>query len=164
MDDEIAEIVRQHGWFAAAINDYEPPFTYSIGFMQTCVHPELIMFGMNEGGNAYALLSGLFHDIRAGKSYATPGIYDVELGGVQHRVGFRRVHLTQHPLYLGFAMGFLTNIDRMGQLEAMQAFWPDQQGKFPFEPGCNAAVPHLQPRLDIGLTPREVREWERRWE
>jgi hypothetical protein len=73
------------------------------------------------------------------------------------------VHPTQHPLYLGFAMGFLTNIGRIGELQAMQAFWPDSWGKFPFEVGCDIDVHSLQPRLDIGLTPQEVQRFEREW-
>ena len=163
MDDEIAEVVRQHGWFAASIRDHKPPFLYTVGLMETCRHPEFISFGL-ESGNAHALFSGLIRDIRAGASYAEPGIRVVKLAGGEHRVGFRRVHPTQHPLYLGFAMGFLTNLGRIGQLEAMQAFWPDGAGKFPFEVGCDLAVYQLQPRLDIGLSSREVRRFQRQFE
>jgi hypothetical protein len=163
MDDEIAEVVREHGWYAANISDHRPPFLYTIGLMETCRHPEFIIFGL-EADNAYALFSGLIHDIRAGRSYAEPGVYTVNLGEDEHRVGFRRVHPTQHPLYLGFAMGFLTNIGRIGELQAMQAFWPDRQGKFPFEVGCDLGVYQLQPRLDIALTPSEIQRFERLWE
>ncbi len=34
MDDEIAEVVREYGWFAAAISNHKPPFLYTIGLMQ----------------------------------------------------------------------------------------------------------------------------------
>jgi hypothetical protein len=163
VDDEFAEDVRIHGWSVANINDHKPPFQYTIGLMQTCRHPEFIVFGL-DSDNAHALFSGLVRDLRAGRSYAQPGVYTINLGSDEHRVGFRRVHPTQHPLYLGFAMGFLTNIGRIGELEAMQAFWPDSSGKFPFEAGCDLAVYELQPRLDLGLTPREVRRFERQWE
>ena len=163
MDEEIAEIVREHGWYAANVNDADPPFLYTIGLMETCKHPEFIIFGL-DADNAYALFSGLIADIRNGKRYSGNGVYTIDLGGDQHQVGFRRVHPTQHPLYFGFAMGFLTNIGRIGELEAMQAFWPDREGKFPFDVGCDLAVFHIQPRLDIGLTDREVREFERRWQ
>jgi hypothetical protein len=61
-------------------------------------------------------------------------------------------------------MGFMTNIGRIGELEAVQAFWPDGAGKFPFDVGCDLAVYALQPRLDIGLSPREVRPFQRQWE
>ena len=163
MDDEIAEVVRQYGWFLANVSDHKPPFLYTIGLMETCRHPEFIIFGL-DADDAHGLFSGLIQDIRTGKSYAEPEVYTVRLGGTEHRVGFRRVHPTQHPLYLGFAMGFLTNVGRIGELEAMQAFWPDGDGKFPFEVGCDLGVYELQPRLDLGLSPREVREFERQWE
>ena len=121
------------------------------------------MFAL-EADNAHALFSQLVRDIHAGRSYAEPGVYTVRLGGDEHQVGFRRVHPTQHELYLGFAMGYCRDIGRWGELEAMQAFWPDTGGKFPFEAGCDPAAWQLQPRLDIALTPRELRRWRRQWE
>ncbi len=117
MDEEIANIVHQHGWYAANVSDAEPPFFYTIGLMQTYQHPEFITFGL-EAENAYALFWGLINDIRNGASYAESSVRTIELGGEMHNVGFRRVHSTQHPLYLGFAMGFMTNIGRIGELEA----------------------------------------------
>lgn len=163
MEEEIAEIVQEHGWYAASISDHEPPFLYSIGLMQTCDHPELIVFGL-EPDNAHALLSGLIQHIRSGESFVRPRVYSVRIEDDQHRVGFRPVHPTQHPLYLGFAMGYCRRIGRWGELQAVQAFWPDSHGKFPFEVGCDFGVYQLQPRLDIGLTPREVKRFQRQWE
>jgi hypothetical protein len=163
LHDEIAEIVRQYGWYAANVSDHKPPFVYTIGLMETCKHPEFIVFGL-DGDTAHALLSGLVRDIRAGQSYVEAGVHTVNLDGNEHQVGFRRVHPTQHPLYLGFAMGFLRNIGRIGELQAVQAFWPDNHGKFPFEVGCDWSVYELQPRLDIALSPREVKRFERLWE
>lgn len=163
MDEEIADIVRQYGWFLANVSDHKPPFLYTIGLMETCRHPEFIIFGI-DADNAKALFSGLIRDIHAGTPYSKPGVYTVVLGGQEYRVGFRRVNPTQHPLYLGFAIGFLTNNGRLGELEAMQAFWPDESGKFPFDVGCDLAVYELQPRLDLALTPREVRRFQRQFE
>jgi Domain of unknown function (DUF4262) len=163
VDDVFAEDVRVHGWAAVSITDHKPLFVYTLGLMQSCGHPEFIMFGL-EAGNVHALFSQLYRDIKDGHSYAEPGIYAIRLSDDEHRVGIRRVHPTQHELYLGFAMGFLTNIGRMGELQAMQAFWPDRVGKFPFEVGCDWSVYELQPRLDIALSPREVRQRRRQWE
>ena len=163
MEDEISEVVREHGWYAASISDHEPPFLYSIGLMQTLNHPEFIMFGL-EAENSHALFSQLVRDIRAGQSYAEPGVHTVNIAGAEYRVGFRRVHPTQHALYLGFAMEYCRHIGRWGELEAIQAFWPDSSGKFPFDVGCEPEVYQLQPRMDIGLTPQELRQWRRQWE
>jgi hypothetical protein len=163
VEEEIAEVVRQYGWYAASSSDHQPPFLYTIGLMKTLNHPEFITFGL-DADNAHALFSQLVWDIRANQSFAEPGVYTVRIDGDEHRVGFRRVHPTQHELYLGFAMGYCRHIGRIGELEAMQVFWPDSDGKFPFEVGCDPAVSQLQPRLDIGLTPREVRQFQRQWE
>lgn len=163
MEEEIAEVVREHGWFAASISDHDPPFLDTIGLMATCKHPELIVFGLDPN-HAHALCSGLVDAIRAGGSFAQPGVYPVHIGGDEHQVGFRRVQLTQHPLYLGFAMSYCRYAGHPGELQAVQAFWPDHDGKFPFEAGCDPGVFQLQPRLDIPLTPSEVRRFERLWE
>jgi hypothetical protein len=161
MDDEIADIVRQHGWFAASIYDNKPPFLYSIGLIQTCDHPELIVFGW-ESKTAHALCSAIIRDIRGGKSFAARGVFAVAVGDSELRIGIRRVHPTQHPLYLGFAMGFCRRVRK--SLEAVQVFWPDEKGLFPFDVGCNAEVFDIQPRLDFALSPSEIRRFKRQCE
>jgi Domain of unknown function (DUF4262) len=162
VEEEIAKVVREHGWYAASVFDHEPPFLYSIGLMQTLNHPEFIIFGL-EAATAHDFVSGLVRDIRNGGRFVEPGVRTVALTRGDQRVGFRRVHPTQHPLYLGFAMGYCRHIGRIGALEAVQVFWPDGSDRFPFDVGCDLAVYRLQPRLDIGLTPREVQEWQRQW-
>ena len=163
MEEEIAEVIRKYGWYAASISDYQPPFLYTIGLMQTLNHPEFIMFGL-EAANMHSLFSQLVRNIRAGRSYTEPGVYTVNPTGDEHCVAFRRVHPTQHELYLGFAMGYCRYIGRIGELEAVQVFWPDAAGKFPFEVDCEWEVYQPQPRLDVTLTPRELRQWRRQWD
>lgn len=163
MDEEIAKIVRDYGWYAANVSDGKPPFLYTIGLMQSFRHPEFIMFGL-DAGNAHLLFSQLVRDIRAGGSYSDPAVYTIRLDGDEHLIGIRCVHPTQHPLYLGFAMGYMTSIGRIGELVAVQAFWPDSKGRFPFEAGCDLDVYDLQPRLDVALSPREIQQWQRQWE
>jgi len=163
VEDEIAEVVREHGWFAASISDHDPPFLYTIGLMQSCDHPEFIVFGL-DADNAHALFSQLIRDIRDGQRYDKPGVRTIHLGGDAHRVGLRPVHPTQHELYLGFAMGYCRHIGRWGELAAMQVFWPDAAGKFPFDAGSDLEVYRLQPRLDLAVTPRELKNRRREWE
>jgi Domain of unknown function (DUF4262) len=129
-DDEFADDVRTNGWALANVSDHKPPFQYTIGLMETCRHPEFILFGL-EGGHAHALFSALIRDIRAGKSYAEPGVYTVNIDGADWQVGFRRVHQTQHELYLGFAMGFLTNIGRIGGTGSNAGFLGGPRRKIP---------------------------------
>lgn len=84
MDDEIAGVVREHGWYAANVSDAESPFVYTIGLMQTFCHPEFIMFGL-DAGNAHALYTQLVRDIRGGGSFAEPGVPAVHARGADGR-------------------------------------------------------------------------------
>ena len=153
MEDEIAEVVRGHGWFAARVSDHDPPFFYSIGLVQTCGHPELIVFGLDPS-DAHVLLSAIVREIRAGRSHAQPDVYTVAMAE-DHRVGIRRAHPTQHQLYLGYAMGYSRYLGRIGELEAAQVFWPDSGARFLFDVGCDLGPYRCQPRLDIAV-PRAV--------
>ncbi len=129
--------------------------------MQTFGHPELIIFGLDPR-QSHGVLAGIVREIRIGGSFKTPGTHSGILLN-DARIAIRQVHPTQHPLYLGYAMGFCRHIGRVGQLQAVQVFWPDNGGKFPFDVGCDLDVYRHQPRLDIPLTPSEIKEFERQW-
>jgi hypothetical protein len=159
MDDErIAESVKKYGWNAISVSDHTPPFLYSIGLMPYGNHPELIVFGL-ESGEAHAILSAMIREIRIGKSFKEPGVYSL---AQDFSIGIRCVDETQHPLYLGYAMGYCRRMGRIGELQAVQVFWPDKNGKFPFDVGCDLEVYQSQPRLDLALTPSEIQEFERK--
>ncbi len=67
-------------------------------------------------------------------------------------------------MYLGFAMGYCqSDIGRLGESEATQVFWPDGNGKFPFDVGCEAdeQLRSAVTCTDSGLTARELRELRR---
>ena len=157
-NDLIAQDVEQNGWSCITIHDAEKPFAYTAGLMHTCQHPELIIFGRLRDDSG--ILDSLVAAIRDGNRIDEPQEYDL-LDGFP--IATRRVHRTQHELYFGFAMGFLTNIGRMGELEAVQVFVPDRNGVYPFQPNCSLTVYESQPRLDIGLTKSELSAWRRQW-
>ena len=71
-DEKIFESVQKHGWFAINVHDRLPPFLYTIGLMHTLSHPDFIAFGL-EGDDAYALMSDLIRNIRAGQLGVTTG-------------------------------------------------------------------------------------------
>jgi hypothetical protein len=158
-DDLIAGDVERNGWSCLTIHDAEPPFAYSAGLMHTWNHPELILFG--RANDDAAILTDLVATIRNGHRIDTPAVYEL-LDGFP--IATRRVHETQHGLYFGFAMGFLSRIGRIGELEAVQVFVSDIDGRYPFDPNCALPVYQSQPRLDIPLTPSELDEWRSQWE
>jgi hypothetical protein len=68
------------------------------------------------------------------------------------------VHPTQHEVYLGYAMGYYREIGDSDLLRAIQLFWPDKSGLFPFDLASDPVVASLQPRLEL---PRTGKRWAR---
>jgi hypothetical protein len=153
----IVRDVEQHGWSAISISDIDPPFIYTVGLMQTFDHPEAILFGL-EPKVTHGILANLVSNIRTGKRYVDSGTYDGVLNG--YSIGIRPVHESQHEQYLGYAMGFCLRSGHL-DLKAVQVYWPDRHGVFPFEPNCDLGVYSRQPRLDVALTPSELEDLDR---
>ena len=159
-DKEIAQSVAKHGWHAVDVNDASPPFVYTCGLMTTFDHPELIILGL-DSREAYSVLAIMVEELRHGHSFANPGSYDGILEG--RPIAVRKVHATQREMYLGYAMGHCRLMGNSGGLRARQVFWPDKQGRFPFDVGCDLDVYRLQPRLDLEVPPSERRAFRRQF-
>jgi Domain of unknown function (DUF4262) len=123
VDEEIAEAVHKHGWQLISINDNNPPFQYSIGFMPQ--HPEVIVFGL-ESKVASNVLNTVGRRVKENEVFEHKGIYEIE--AEPNRIAIRRVHATQVPLHFGCAMGFC-RISNLGDVQAVQLFWPDNHGR-----------------------------------
>ena len=147
-DDAILADVKRYGWSCVAVHDTSPPFAYTIGLVETYDHPELILFGRPD--DDYPILADLVTAVSEGTRIDPPAEYAL-LDGFP--VATRPVDASHHETYLGFAMGFIRRIGRIGQLQAVQIFIPDMEGVFPFQPDCAQPVYESQPRLDIPLTP-----------
>jgi Domain of unknown function (DUF4262) len=144
-DEVVARSVAKFGWHAISVTDRPPEFLYTCGLMTTFGHPEAIILGLNPR-TAYSVLEVLAEDIRRGRSFAAPGVYDGVLTDLP--IAVRAVHPSQHELYLGYAMGHCRYTGNPGGLVAIQVFWPDKKGLFPFDGGCDPGVRASQPRLD----------------
>ena len=151
--------IRKRGWSALNVSDGDPPFIYTVGLMETWAHPELIVFGMPPK-HLSGILSAMVHTIRNGASYSTEGTYPGILQG-EVRIAVRKVDPTQHQVYLGYALGHARMLNQ--ELTAMQVFWPDKIGKFPYEVGCDLAVYQRQrpARSCVGSPRPKFAEFER---
>ncbi len=161
-DHDIQEDVDRYGWSMLSICDHEPPFRYTVGLIRTFHQPEFVVFGL-DADVSYELLKTLIEELESGGSFSAHHVHEVRLHDAKFKLDFRLVHVTQHPLYLGYAMGFCRT-NSLGELSALQVFWADRRGEFPFDVGCDLDVYQRQPRLDISLTPSEIRRWESQWE
>jgi hypothetical protein len=162
VDEKLLENLRDFGWQSISVSDALPAFLYTVGLTQTLRHPEFIIFGL-EPETAHSIISAAVNSVRAGHTFTATGQSTIELKDGPLAIAYRRVHGSQHPLYLGEAMSFVRQLEYAGDLEVTQIFWPDISGKFPFEANCDWAVYESQPRLDVPLTRREIEEFEKRW-
>lgn len=153
-DAEIAKTVSRAGWHAIAITDCRNPYVYTCGLMTTFRHPELVIFHPDPQAG-YAIIAVIVEDIRNGRTF----IESSPFGGVlvSGNIATRQVHSSQHEFYLGYALEHCRHMG-LGELRVLQVFWPDTDGRFPFERASHEEVWQVQPRLDQQLTCSEIRE------
>lgn len=159
-DDEIDRSVAARGWHAISVRDHEPPFLYTIGLITQSNHPELIILGLNQR-SASAVISALVDKVRAGTQLG------VDAGAISRLtildnlpVLLRPVHPSQHELFLGYAMGHARL--HATALRALQVLWPDEADRFPMDVDFDSELRTLQPRLELPVTPSELREFRRK--
>ena len=156
----IRDDVAEYGWHATAVGagPDTPAFMYTTGLGASCSHPEVIVFGL-DAKVCHRLLTDAVDDIRSGQSYASPGIYE-QLLAVP--IAVRVVHPSQHCVYFADTLEFYRQTGSEEGFAAIQLFWPDRDGTFPFEAACDPGVFAAQPRLDLALPPSELEAFLRR--
>lgn len=127
------------------VDDGPVPFAYTLGLMDMLGHPELVICGLP--GEGHLVLYAMVEDIVGGRSFggAWPYAGVLETG----RIATRAVHGSQHARALPIAVAARGADIGGADVAALQVFWPDRAGKFPFDPDCDAEVHELQPRLDL---------------
>jgi hypothetical protein len=155
-DDDIEQSVRTHGWHFIAVEPDEdtPPFSYTIGFAHTFAHPEVMIFGL-DGRLAHSIASDMASRLKEGHPFSAGHTYSGLLDG--YDVAVRPVHPTQHLLHLGYAIAFYRRLQKRDLLTAIQVFWPDKAGKFPFELECDPRAAARQPRMELAVPPSELK-------
>lgn len=91
------------------------------------------------------ILNDIGHEIRRGRSFQEPGLYDGLLEGFACKIA--PVSKRFHEKYLGYAMWHRRYVGKLGTLEAVQCLWPDKAGLFPDEDGCHPGLRGRQPLL-----------------
>lgn len=139
VDRQCLEHIAKHGWSATGVFDADgdiPPFTYSIGFLETWDAPEVLISGLAPD-QAHGVLAGIAAGLKEGKSIE-PGLCQWALGG-----GMVGEFVELHP---STASAHLKMAERLGTrpLRAMQFLWPDEHNRLPGTEGCAAYCTELQ--------------------
>jgi hypothetical protein len=146
MSDEVAERVRRDidetGWHLVMIPPEHgtPGWAHTLGLWERYQHPELLVFGpdLERIGPLANHIGAL---VRAGRRFEAdadePGILQ------DHPVAFRRIAPKWIPVFLGNAAWHYES----EEVPALQVFWPDPGGCFPWQPASDPAWRDDQPQL-----------------
>ncbi|WP_210520213.1 DUF4262 domain-containing protein [Hymenobacter terricola] len=138
--------VKKHGWTVCLFeaDTATPAFAYTIGLWKNFNHPELIAFGLPLD-TMHAILNDAGDIIKAGTPLETT-VDNFEILEL-HPVQFRQVDADNVPDYFGYAQWFY----KYESFPALQLFWTDKVGKFPWEPEFDKRYEFDQPLLDRKL-------------
>ena len=143
--DDIEARVRAdidaHGWHVVKVmgDEHAPAWAYTIGLWERGEHPELAMFGMPLD-QLHAVLNHAGALVRGGR-VLEPGEHEGVFEGLPCAV--RPVE----PRWLDVFFGNAAWHYQSREVPVRQCFWPDAEGRFPWEPGFAASWRGRQPLL-----------------
>jgi hypothetical protein len=118
-----------------------PAVAATVGLLMNGIGPEVLISGLPDD-RAHELLNMLMLACRQGLAPRAGSAYE---GILQPplRLAFRPVTPEHFPVYFSHASQLYGP-----DFAALQAYWPDQAGRFPWDPSCDPHVASVQPRLD----------------
>jgi len=145
-ETNIKNDVEKHGWTVCLFeaDTATPAFAYTIGLWKNFNHPEIIVFGL-PFDTMHAILNDAGDRIKTGNPLET-GVNNFEILEL-HPVQFCQVDADNIADYFGNARWFYV----YEAFPALQLFWTDKGGKFPWEPEFDESYKLDQPFLDQKL-------------
>jgi hypothetical protein len=146
-DRRTADNVGRHGWSVTGVagGDLPGDWSYTIGLWHSLRSPEVSVFGV-PAQTGMRILNVLGDAIREGHPLEPDQRrHDVLTG---YPVAIRPVHPSWYQSFFGAGLDYY----QRPPLPITQMFWPDKQGRFPWDEGVHEACRTTQPLLWI---PRE---------
>lgn len=136
--------IAEFGWHVVLVLEDEegPPFAYSIGLQHSFGHPEIIMFGLRHE-SMHGIINWIGEMIKGGKRFCADSEYGDLLEGYQ--AAFMAVPEDSYEEYFGQAINFYGGKG----FKALQVFWPDRAGRFPWAPDFEPNLRQRQPQLAV---------------
>ncbi len=143
-DQKFLSNINTYGWAVSKVfrrdGEAGPEWAYSTGLFHSYKHPEIITFGLNLD-IMHKIVNNIGDEVKIGCRFEPGNEYQQIFGhcGCQ----FRPVKARFYRDYLGWAIWFYET----DHFPTLQCFWPDKEGRYPWDPACNAEVVNLQPLL-----------------
>lgn len=138
--------IHKYGWSTVGVfpdeEREEPGFTYSIGFEEKYLHPDVIIVGLTSEVS-HQLINTMKNMIENGVQFRTDKIYD-DIANLP--CAFVEVSQANIDKYMCQADVYYSQIDM--KFKALQLIWADTLGTLPFEEGYEERFIHAQPMLN----------------
>ncbi len=136
------EKIREHGWIETHIaqDAAGPGFSYTTGFWLKFELPELMLFSLPQE-ISHDIFWNFFHDLNEGKRFATNEPVSDILTGFD--VILKPVLVENFAEHFGWSRWFYGG----DSFQVLQIFFPDKQGRFPWEDEVREGFGKLQPDL-----------------
>lgn len=137
------EKVEESGWAVVSVmgaseSEKDPGYAYTVGLFENYSHPELMIAGLPRETSA-GILNQLGLRVSKGENFEICEPVDRVIRG--HKARFS----SMDPSWIQKMMGLNDLYIPIEDLPAIQTLWPDEQGLFPDEVGCDISVKRLQP-------------------
>lgn len=136
--------IEGHGWVVTKVfrsrGETGPEFAYSTGLFHSYEHPEVIILGLDLD-IMHRIINNVGDAVKTGFQFK-PG---TEYQDVFARCAcqFRSVDVAHYKAYLGWSIWFYESY----KFPVSQCFWPDREGRHPWDPSCTPGVVERQPLL-----------------
>jgi hypothetical protein len=139
-------IIDEFGWFVLSVvpraADEGDAWSYSTGLFYHYQHPEIIIFNENSELR-HSMINAIGERARKGEKFEPGRGYADIIGDFE--VQFLPVHISQYANWVNSAIWFYDSDPASFPL--LQCFYPDMNGKFPWEPDCETWAVESQPLL-----------------
>ena len=140
-------IIDEFGWHVTNVaplaGEEGNLWSYSTGLFYHFHHPEILIF--NESTDLrWSMINSIGERVRQGEKFE-PGRGYADIIGSGHYVQFRPVDVSHYKDWVNSAIWFYDN--HPASFPLLQCFYPDMNGKFPWEPGCEQWAIDAQPQF-----------------
>jgi uncharacterized protein DUF4262 len=146
-DQEFLKTIDEHGWHvmnvAPRTGQEGDLWSYSTGLFYRYKHPEIVIFNQLSDLR-HSMINSIGNRVKAGETFEPGKGYADIIGNFD--VQFRPMHASHYWDWLNLACWFYDNDPN--SFPVLQCFYPDMQGKFPWEAGCEQWAIDQQPFHD----------------
>jgi hypothetical protein len=143
-DAKFLEMIEEHGWavtrVAPRVGEEGECFAYSAGLFFRFGQPEIVMFGLSLE-TMHLVINSIGRQMKEGVKFVPEQSFDDLLD--KYPCQFKYVDKSHYREHLGWTSWFYESHD----YPVLQCFWPDRDGRFPWDEECRAGTRALQPFL-----------------